>query len=104
MRSWKVGTTKATTQTTITQDKVATVKKSLRDSRVDFQEKAKVQKVQMAPLSRRPQEPSDFLNIYHSLNRDRVLPQGFAEAFSGLEQAATLAADRQDITASRVSN
>ena len=84
MQAWKVGTTKATTQTTSTQDEVATVKKSLRDSRVDFQETAKVQKVQMAPLSRRPQEPSDFLILYPSLGRDRVLPQGFAEAFSGV--------------------
>ena len=84
MRACKVGTTKATTQTTTTQDEVATVKKSLRDSRVDFQETAKVQKVQMAPLSRRPQEPSDFLNLYHSLGRDSVLPQGFAVAFSGV--------------------
>ena len=96
MRAWKVGTTKATTQTTTTQDEVATVKKSLRDTRVDFRETAKVQKVQTAPLSRRPQEPSDFLILY-SLVRDRVLPQGFGEAFSGLEQAANLAADRQDI-------
>ena len=45
MQAWKVGTTKTTTQTTITQDEVATVKKSLRDSRVDFQATAKVQKV-----------------------------------------------------------
>ena len=69
------------------------MKKSLRDTRVDFQETAKVQEVQMAPLSRRPQEPSDFLILY-SLVRDRVLPQDFGEAFSGLEQAANLAADR----------
>ena len=104
MRAWKVGTTEATTQTTTTQDEVATVKKSLRVSRVDFQETAKGQKVQMAPLSRLPQEPSNFLILHHSLVRDRVLPQGFEEAFNGLKQAANLAADRQDITASRVSN
>ena len=95
---WKVGTTKAATQTTRTQDEVATVKKLLRGTRVDFQETAKVQKVQMAPLSRRPQEPSDFLILYHFLVRDRGLPQGFGEAFSNR------AADWQDITASRVSN
>ena len=47
MRSSKVGTTKATTQTTTPQDEVSTVKKSQRVSRVDFQETAKVQKVQM---------------------------------------------------------
>ena len=41
-------------------------------------------KVQMAPLSRRPQEPSDFLFLYLSLSRDSVLPQGFAKAFSGV--------------------
>ena len=103
MRSWKVGTTKATTQTATPQDEISTVKKLLRDSRVDFQATAKVQKVEMSPLSRRPQEPSNFLILHHSLVRDRV-PQGFEEAFSGLEQAAHLAADRQDITASRVSN
>ena len=42
MRAWKVGTTKATAQTTSTQDLVATVKKFLRDARVDLQEPAKV--------------------------------------------------------------
>ena len=83
MQAWKVGTTKTTTQTTTTQDEVATVKKSLRDFCVDFQATAKVQKVQMAPLSRHPQEPSDFLILYHSLSRNSVLPQGFAKAFSG---------------------
>ena len=38
----------------------------------------------MAPLSRHPQEPSDFLFLYHSLSRDSVLPQGFTKAFSGV--------------------
>ena len=47
MRAWKVGTN---TQSAAT---APTVKKSLRDSRVDFLETAKFQKVQMAPLRRR---------------------------------------------------
>ena len=49
-------------------------------------------------------KPSNFLALYHSLVRDGVLPPGFSEAFSRLEQPANLAADRQDILASRVSN
>ena len=75
MQAWKIATTKSPTLSTTTQDEVATVKKSLRDFRVDFQA---IAKVQMAPLSRRSQEPSDFLILYHSLSRDSVLPQGFA--------------------------
>ena len=94
MQAWKVGTTKTTTQTTITQNEVTTVKKSLRDSRVDFQATAKVQKVQMTPLSRRPQEPSDFLILYHSLSRDSVLPQVFEEAFSGVFAHVVETSDR----------
>ena len=104
MRAWKTGTTKATTETSATPNTETTVKKLPRDARVDFPRTAKVQKVQADPLEHRSQQPSDFLILYHSLVRDGVLPQGFGEAFSGLQQAANLAADRQDITASRVSN
>ena len=78
--------------------------KSLRDASADFQQTAKVQKVQATQQAHRQQEPPDFLILYHSLVRDGVLPQGFGEAFSSLEQTANLAADRQDVIAARVSN
>ena len=96
MRAWKTGTTRATTQSTTTQSTEAAVKKSLRDASADFQQTAKVQKVQATP--------PDFLILYHSLVRDGVLPQVFGEAFSSLEQTANLAADRQDVIAASVSS
>ena len=104
MRAWKTGTTRATTQSTTTQSTEAAVKKSLRDASADFQQTAKVQKVQATQQAHRQQEPPDFLILYHSLVRDGVLPQGFGEAFSSLEQTANLAADRQDVIAASVSN
>ena len=104
MRAWKTGTTRVTTQSTTTHRTEAAVKKFLRDASADFLHTAKVQKVQATQQVHSQQEPPDFLILYHSLVRDGVLPQGFGEAFSSLEQTENLAADRQDATASRVSN
>ena len=104
MRAWKTGTTRPTTQSTTTQSTEAAVKKSLRDASADFQQTAKVQKVQATQQAHRQQEPPDFLTLYHSLVRDGVLPQGFGEAFSSLELTVNLAADRQDVIAASVSN
>ena len=49
MRAWKIGTNTQPASTTT----APTAMKSLRDSRVDFPDTAKFQKVQMTPLCRR---------------------------------------------------